>query len=87
MLDRVASLYRTARPKEFERVATYATADLACIVEIERAWVTTGARQEAGEVVLRVTTVFRRETEGWLVVHRHADSITTPRPPESVVSR
>lgn len=85
MLDHVASLYSEAGSKHFERVATYVTTDLACIVEIERAWVTVRGRQEPGQVDLRVTTIFRLEEGSWKVVHRHADSITTPRPPDAVL--
>lgn len=87
MLDDVASMYSDAGPKHFERVTTYVTTHLACIVEIERAWVTMRGRQERVQVVLRVTTIFRLEGGDWKVVHRHADGITTPRPPEAVVQR
>jgi len=36
-------------------------------------------------VALRVTTIIRREETGWRVVHRHADPLTTPRPPAALV--
>lgn len=42
---------------------------------------------ELAPVSLRVTTVFRRERDGWRIVHRHADPITEQRAPESVVQR
>jgi ketosteroid isomerase-like protein len=38
-------------------------------------------------VAVRVTSVYRLESGGWKLVHRHADPITTPRPAESVISK
>ena len=70
----------------FERISGYATPALAYIVEIERYHGKVGT-SEAAPNALRVTTVFRREDGEWRIVHRHADPITGPRPPESILQR
>jgi len=36
-------------------------------------------------VTLRTTSIFRTEDGVWRIVHRHADSITSDRPAESVI--
>jgi ketosteroid isomerase-like protein len=69
----------------FERISSYASDELAYILEIERYRMKVGDTPEAMPSSLRVTTIFRREEDGWKIVHRHADPITTPRPAESVV--
>jgi ketosteroid isomerase-like protein len=61
------------------------TTDLASQLEIERSSVKLGGADEAAPVALRATTVFRREDDGWKVVHRHADAIAGPRPAESML--
>jgi ketosteroid isomerase-like protein len=68
-------------------VSVYATAGLVCLVEVERYVAKIGANNELSSVALRVTSVVRWEDDGWEVVHRHADPITTARPPESVIPR
>ena len=70
----------------FERISGYATPALAYIVEIERYHGKVGT-SEAAPNALRVTIVFRREDGEWRIVHRHADPITGPRPPESILQR
>ena len=84
---KAATLYRDGEVTGFERVATYATADLACIVEVERYRAKVSGRDELSPVALRVTSVVRREDDGWRIVNRHADPITTGRSPESVIQR
>jgi ketosteroid isomerase-like protein len=84
-MDRAASQLRDGEGLSFESISTYATADLAYEVEIERCSVKVGGGEEAVPTALRVTTIFRREVDGWKVVHRHADPITSVRPPESIV--
>ena len=71
----------------FERVATYAAADLACFVEVERYRAKIAGGTELSPVALRVTSVVRPESDGWKIVNRHADPITTGRSPESVIQR
>ncbi len=68
-------------------VATYLSDDLACVVEVERGRTRVEGSEEQLPVAVRVTSVFRKESSGWKLVHRHADPITTPRPASSVVTR
>ena len=69
----------------FEIVANYVTADLAYIVEIERAKAKIGPREDITPFDLRATMIFRPEEGTWKIVHRHADPITTPQPADSVI--
>jgi ketosteroid isomerase-like protein len=84
-LERAVSYLREGESKNFERISGYAAADLAYIVEIERAQAKVGGADELAPISLRVTTIFRREDGEWKVLHRHADPITTPRPITSVL--
>ena len=68
-------------------VATYVTADLGYIVEVERFSTKVAGSHEAAPVALRTTSIFRREDGAWKIVHRHADPITAARPPDSVVQK
>ena len=68
----------------FDSIAWVETADLAYEVGIERSRAKLGGAAEKVPISLRVTTVFRREDDGWKIVHRHADPITTPRSARSV---
>jgi len=67
----------------FELIHRVETPDVAYIAEVER-WrarlVETG---DFGSGELRVTSVLRRESRGWRVVHRHADPIPPQLPPHS----
>jgi hypothetical protein len=46
-----------------------------------------GDTDDLATVALRVTSIFRPEDGSWKIVHRHADPITTPQSPESVIQR
>jgi len=83
---RAATNYRDGEVVGFERVATYSSADLACFVEIERYRAKMGGRDEVSSVALRVSTVVRRDGDGWRIASRHADPITAAQPAESVIA-
>ena len=80
-----AAAIRDGRVLPGEQVSSYATADLAYTVDIEHSRLRLAGSQEPVNVSLRVTCIFRREEDGWKVVHRHADAITSERPLESLV--
>jgi ketosteroid isomerase-like protein len=84
-LDRAAENYRDGQVVGFENVSTVISADLAYIVEVESYRARVGGAGEIASVAVRVTTIFRREAGVWRVAHRHADPITAPRPPGSVL--
>jgi ketosteroid isomerase-like protein len=84
-LDGAAARYRDGQAVGLENISTVVTRDLAYTVEIESYRARVGGAEEIAPVAVRVTTVFRREDGAWRVVHRHADPITTSRPPASVI--
>ena len=85
--ERAASQLRDGEIVGYEIVAKYVTAELAYLVEIERAKAKLVASQDIAPITLRVTTIFRPEDGFWKVVHRHADPITTAQPIESVIQK
>jgi ketosteroid isomerase-like protein len=85
-MERAAAHYRDGRATGFERVAGHVTDQLAYVVEIERYAAKVGGADRETPVALRVTTVLRPDDEGWKIVHRHADPITTPRGAASVAN-
>jgi ketosteroid isomerase-like protein len=82
-----ASGYREGEIVDFEPIARHVTGDLACIVEVERFRAKVGGSDDLAAISLRVTSIYRPEDGGWKVVHRHADPITTPQRPESVIRK
>jgi ketosteroid isomerase-like protein len=90
-LDRAASNFRRnfqdGESAGVENISTAVTPELAYILEIERYRARVGGADELSPVVVRVTTVVRREDGDWKVVHRHADPITTAREPQSIAQR
>jgi ketosteroid isomerase-like protein len=84
-MQRAASLYRDGEAVGFDLVAEEVTTDFAYLVEVERYSAKLGGREEVNSVELRVTSIFRNEDGAWRLVHRHADPITSARPPDSVI--
>src|SRR5271165_4273433 len=78
--------YRDGEVTGVELIAKYVSADLACVVEVERARAKVGGREDLVPIAARVTSLFRLEHGAWKLAHRHADPITTPRPASSVIA-
>jgi ketosteroid isomerase-like protein len=83
-MERAATNYKDGEAAGFDLVSKLVASDLAYIVEIERYKSKIGGSNEMSSIALRVTSIFRPEDGTWKIVHRHADTITTPRSPESV---
>jgi ketosteroid isomerase-like protein len=81
---RAASLLREGEGLTFDRISGYETADLAYDVGIQRFRAKLGGADHLAPVVLRVTTIFRREEDGWRILHRHADTVTEEGWPDPV---
>jgi ketosteroid isomerase-like protein len=84
-MERAATNYRDGEAIGFQRVAEYATADLGYVMEIERFRSKVGGGDKLMSFALRVTTIFRREEGAWRIILRHADPITSARPPASII--
>jgi ketosteroid isomerase-like protein len=84
-LARAAEHYRDGRALGFDQIGKHVTSDIAYIHELERFEAKMGGSDEVVPVSLRCTSVFRRETDGWKIVHRHADPIAGVRSAESVI--
>ena len=85
--ERAAMNYRGGRAISFEPFAKCVAHDLAYLVEVERYEAKVGDRDALTPLALRVTSIFSRDADGWKLLHRHADPITTVQPPESVLPR
>lgn len=84
-LERAASYYRDGHTVGFETVSQLITPDLAYTVEIERFKTKVGGSHDLSELALRVTCIYRREADGWKLVHRHADPRVSLLPAASVI--
>lgn len=86
-LERAATHYRDGHATGFENIATYQSADLACIAEVERFDAKVGGSDAMSPIAIRVTSVLRHESGGWKVVNRHADPIMSPHSDDSIIQK
>jgi ketosteroid isomerase-like protein len=84
-MERAASQFSGGEITSFETVEKYVTPELAYVVWIEWSRAKVGGSQDIAPIDLRVTMILRPEEGTWKVVHRHADSITTVQPIESIL--
>jgi ketosteroid isomerase-like protein len=57
-----------------ERIASYVDGNLGHVVQIEKVRFKVPGQSAPTLLEIRATWVFRRERDGWRIVHRHADS-------------
>lgn len=86
-LERAASYYRDGELVSVETIAKDAGEDLAYSVEIERVRAKVAGQDDPSDVAVRVTCVYRREPDGWKLLHRHADPRVGRQSAESVIQR
>jgi ketosteroid isomerase-like protein len=86
-MERAASQFRDGRTTGFEIIEKHVTPEFAYVVRVERAKAKVGGGEDVAPIALRVTMIFRPEDGTWKIVHRHADSITTAQPAESVIQQ
>jgi ketosteroid isomerase-like protein len=64
-----------------ERITSYVDGNLGYLVQLEKVRFKVPGRSEESLLELRVTMIFRRESAGWRIIHRHADSQMTRQGP------
>jgi ketosteroid isomerase-like protein len=73
-IEWVGSLFTRCDEYDYELLAADVSGDLAYTAGIERYRAQTAEGQEV-DTALRVTHVFRRDLDGWKLVHRHGDHL------------
>jgi ketosteroid isomerase-like protein len=84
-LDSAAARFKDGRVTAGDGLTSHVTSDLAVFLDIEHWQAKLGGGDEISQFDLRVTSVYRREGDTWALVHRHADPVITPRPPDAVL--
>ena len=65
-----------------EEISRMVGGDFAYLVQREVIHSRLGSQVELSTLELRATMVFRREVDGWRIVHRHADLQMATKPPQ-----
>jgi ketosteroid isomerase-like protein len=71
---------------EYEPITSGNSGELGYAVGIERGRATLVGSEEPGEMVLRVTHLFRHQDGEWKLIHRHADAVTSVTPPAALLA-
>ena len=79
-LDWVSTKYADGTRTRNEIISAV-TADFVYLVQTETIRCRVAGQSEISTQVLRATMVFRRESNGWRILHRHADMQTATRSP------
>ena len=58
-----------------ERIASYVDGDLGYVVQREKVRFKVPGQTQESILEIRATWIFRRERDGWRIIHRHADSL------------
>jgi ketosteroid isomerase-like protein len=82
-----ASKIRDGKIDNFETITKMVTPDMAFFVWVEHGRAKVGNRDTLDPVPVRVTVIFIPEDGTWKVVHRHADTIVSARPAESMIQK
>ena len=80
-LDWASAQFRNGR-NEIQRLTSGTGGDIGYLVQTEHLTFNTPGQTDVVERRYRVTMLFRRETDGWRIIHRHADSQNTQAAPK-----
>ena len=69
-LNSESKTMRIGNEYSFENINTQLGSDLACVLQKEHY-----IRPNGRAIDLRVTVLFRKEADGWKIVHRHAENL------------
>ena len=84
-MERFASNLREGEIDAFETVTRVVTPELAYVVWLEHHRGKVGEGEEMVDFPMRVKIIFRQEEDTWTIVHRHTDTVISPRPHETMI--